>query len=101
MKKLLCLLAFSLFLLSCKKDMPLECVDSIVFWGGDPAADGMGWYLADSRGSANSYIITSMPAEFQADSTPVKVCLFKAGKWRNCYCTDPPPVYRIISISRR
>ncbi|HEY0066371.1 MAG TPA: hypothetical protein VGB46_03375 [Flavisolibacter sp.] len=101
MKKLLCLLAFSLFLLGCEKDKSLECVDSIVFWGGDPAADGMGWYLSDGRGSGNNYYVDDLPAEFQTDSLPVRVCLVKTGKKRNCFCLTRPPVHRIKHISRR
>lgn len=101
MKKLLCLLAFSLFLLGCEKDRSLECVDSIVFWGGEPAVDGIGWYLSDGRGSASVYLVDDLPAGFQADSIPVRVCLTKTNKKRNCLCVAPLPVYKIKAISRR
>ena len=101
MKKLLCVFALAIFMLGCEKDRSLECVDSVVFWGGEPAADGVGWYLSDGRGSANTYFVDNLPAEFRADSTPVRVCLTKTNKKRHCYCVTPPPVYHIKSIARR
>lgn len=101
MKKIFCLLALSLFLMSCKKEKAEQCIDTMVFWGGDPAADGMGWYLADSRGSATTYSVDNLPARFEKDSTPVRVCLKRTDKKRSCYCINPPFVYHIESISGR
>jgi hypothetical protein len=101
MKKIVCVLALSLFLLSCKKDRGHECFNTIIFWGGDPAADGPGWYMSTSRYGSPSYLADNLPAEFQADSTPVRVCLSLTDKKFPCRCPDPPPLHHVESISRR
>jgi hypothetical protein len=32
---------------SCQKDK--LCIDGVVHWGGEPAADGLGWYFLSSE----------------------------------------------------
>ena len=50
MKGIFIFLVFSVMLLSCKKEHQSFCLNAAVKWGGDPAADGLGWYIMDSVG---------------------------------------------------
>lgn len=77
MKKLLAgFFIFTIFL-SCKKEQQSFCIDALIRWGGDPAADGAGWYfIADSTRSI-LYFPRNLPDSLKIDNLLVNTCLYK------------------------
>ena len=77
-------------------------MDTFVFWGGDPAADGAGWYLAPSRTGPTYYHIADMPDAFKSDSLAVHACVKETERKVECLCTGNNAHYfQIVSISKR
>jgi hypothetical protein len=103
-------LVFALVIIaSCKKNQvttdcssATRCFDGYIFWGGDPAADGSGWYAATSRVQDSAFFLETVPTPFNADSTAVHICLSETSKKRICFCTGPGSnYYKIVDIIRR
>jgi hypothetical protein len=105
--KILSSILFAAIIFSCtKKNCAPEknsaCMDTFVFWGGDPAADGAGWYLADTRSGPKYYHILEMPDAFKSDSLPVHTCVTETDKNVICFCGGGNfHYYQINEIRRR
>ena len=94
--------------LSCNKNKQfcgfatLECTDGFIFWGGDPAADGLGWYLSATRSAEKRFYIENPPAAFKIDSIAVNACLEETNKPIVCNCVGTKPnYYNITEIRKR
>src|SRR6058998_2722450 len=99
--KTISVFAFVLIMMtSCKKNQvatdcssATRCFDGYIFWGGEPAADGSGWYASTSRAQDPAFYLETVPAPFNADSTAVHICLSETSKKRVCFCTGPVSNY--------
>jgi hypothetical protein len=102
MKKILLLVMIAALGFGCSKGKEgAACMNTVVFWGGDPAVDGLGWYLSDSRTSSERYYPESLPDRYQTDGLAVNVCLIKTLKKKSCFCAVQPPLYEVVSIKKR
>ncbi|HVG40954.1 MAG TPA: hypothetical protein VM888_05025 [Chitinophagaceae bacterium] len=103
MKRLSVLLFSYVLLLSCNKEVAeTTCLDGYIFWGGDPAADGRGWYFSENKSSTTTYYLESLPDKYKTDETAVSICLLKTDKQFLCFCAgDFPYYYRITKIDKR
>ena len=104
MKTLFVLLLCGSLVAACTRDRVTEtdCLDSVVMWMGDPAADGLGWtLLKDSAGGMSVYIPRNLPDSLKIDGQPVHVCLFKTNENFYCECLAPMKKYHITSIRKR
>lgn len=82
------------------------CADGHIFWGGDPAANGIGWYFSNGRtGNWKFYQVkdAELAAEFKspADSVAVNICLVSTKDQAPCPCVEPSYYFRIKSIRKR
>lgn len=102
MKKIVYALAFVLVLVSCKKEEASSiCTDATVLWGGDPAADGLGWYLsAGDSVDHKTYIPQNLPDNFKIDGQAVHVCMYETNEKFYCQCVRPLNKYHITTIRR-
>jgi hypothetical protein len=105
MKKLLYCLTLFVVLLSCDKEnteCDSECFNALVRWGGEPGADGLGWYIQklDSVGQ-RTYIPTNLPEQYKVDSLPVSTCVQLTDEKFYCMCVQPMNKYKVTSITRR
>jgi hypothetical protein len=100
MKKFLLLAGTALCILSCKKEQDVFCTDAVVMWGGDPAADGTGWFLLADSVNHVSYQPQNLPDNLKIDGQPVHVCLYKTGENFYCQCAVPLKKYHITSIRK-
>jgi len=101
---ILSLLAFAAA--SCKKQNKTcqsTCTDALVRWGGDPAADGTGWYLYVPGDSGRAFQYPDNLAQsFKVNDLAVSVCYEKTNVDFVCFCAAPyPKMVHITSISRR
>jgi hypothetical protein len=103
MKSLLPIWILFLFTACQKEDQPAtRCMDGLIRWEGDPAADGLGWTVRKEGDSwPIPYVLDNLPTEFQQDSLPVNICLYKTDEKLHCQCAQPMDKYRITSIKRR
>ncbi|MFN4285851.1 MAG: hypothetical protein ACK4E8_07785 [Lacibacter sp.] len=110
MKKLIALLFVAMLgAEACIKPVPPNldfCAEGHIFWGGDPAAGGLGWYFAIRRvGNWTFYQVkeNELPAQYRSltDSVPVNICLKSTREVAPCPCAVPSYYYTIKSISRR
>jgi hypothetical protein len=103
MKKIFVVVAGLFLMFSCTKDKAeTTCLDGFIFWGGDPAADGTGWYFSQNRFSQHVYFLQSLAADYKKDSLPVSACVVKTTNKFYCQCAgDPPYFYRITKINKR
>jgi hypothetical protein len=112
MKYVLVLMIGGLIFISCKKEKECSensfCADGFIYWGGDLAADGLGWYFAETRGGswrAKQLKDNELPDAFKSfnDSTAVSICLTETKDPAPCFC--PPSYntnyYKIKSIKKR
>jgi hypothetical protein len=104
MKKIIIVAAIAVSLLSaCKKDTNSNsiCTSAKVTYGGDPAADGLGWILVTDT-SANSYKYEApenLPGEFKTNGKWVDVCYFYTANDFVCFCAPPyQKTVHIVSI---
>lgn len=89
------------FLFACKKDNEDFCTNAAVMWGGDPNADGLGWFLVtDSVNSFTFYIPQNLPDSLKIDGQLVNVCLYKTKENFYCECPSPLKKYHITSIRK-
>lgn len=98
------LLALALLAGCCKEkaEKNPQCLDTFVFWGGDPAVDGTGWYLADTRSGPKFYRVENLPDAYQSDSLAVHACVIALDKKAACECTGVDMrYYKITAISKR
>lgn len=91
---------------SCKKQDKTDhsiCTDAVVRWGGDPAADGTGWYLYVSGDSSDAFRYPdNLAPAFRVNELPVSVCYEKTNVDFVCFCAPPySKMVHIISIKRR
>lgn len=96
-------LLFILFIplaLGCKKDKDSFCINAEIRWGGDPAADGLGWHLFDSIGGFRVFIPRNLPDSLKIDGLPVNACMYPTNEKFYCECARPLNKYHITSIRR-
>ena len=109
MKAILAIVTAVFVFSACKKNSggpevigPTNCFDGYIFWGGDPAADGTGWYASTTRDPRNAFYLQTVQAPFNADSTPVHICVAETNKRMLCECAGTPPhYYKIMEIRGR
>lgn len=106
MKKVICILALFVFVVSCKKEKhDITCVDGHIEWTGDPAADGTGWVLVEDNDSQTPrrFVLRDLSTEFQESGLPVNACVYETDEKVVCYCPEKPVRYKyaITSIKRR
>jgi hypothetical protein len=107
MKYFIYLFATIIIVSSCKKNCDRSnCTDGFIYWGGTPAADGLGWYFAESRTDSwkpKQLKESELPVEFQNlnDSTAVRACLQETTERAPCFCPQPSYYYKIKSITKR
>jgi hypothetical protein len=107
MKHLIYIFTAIIIISSCKKkDNGSVCTDGYIYWGGPPAADGLGWYFSEGRTGTwkpKQLKETELPAEFQLfnDSTAVNICLQTTTDRAPCFCAEPSYYYKINSIKKR
>ncbi|HUC81304.1 MAG TPA: hypothetical protein VMR70_10335 [Flavisolibacter sp.] len=104
MKHLLLLLAVGFFFGSCSKEQEGEgkCFDGVVVYGGDPAADGLGWLIMEDDSVApERYVPQNLANAYMKDGLKVSVCLQETEEKLYCFCAQPLPKYRITSIRTR
>lgn len=101
MKRFFILLGIAaLVTVSCKKAHEPEgdtCNNALVRWGGDPALDGVGWYLSIPGDSAVSEYPDNMPDVLKTDGLPVYVCYERTNMDFVCFCA--PPYRKIVHIT--
>src|SRR5215208_2387568 len=101
MNRIYLLLVFSVILFCCKKEKnETICLNGAVKWGGDPAADGLGWYIMDSVGGLKNYIPENLPDNLKADGLSVRVCLYETSTKFYCQCAYPLNKYHITFIKK-
>jgi hypothetical protein len=106
MKKInLALLVTVIAVASCKKhtSATLTCTTAIIKYGGNPAADGVGWYLAvgDSTDTKNEYP-ENIDSLYMINNLAVDVCYEQTDKDFVCFCLPPfKKMVRITSIKKR
>lgn len=91
---------------SCNKDEKAECSNGYIYWGGSPAADGLGWYFAENRSGnwkAKQLKEEELPRDLQptTDSTAVFICLKETTERAPCFCATPSYYYKIVSVEKR
>lgn len=101
MKKILiaCLCIFMLMACS-KEENETVCLNARVKWGGDPAADGLGWYLLDTIGGLSFYYPQNLPENFKTDDLSVHVCLYETREKFYCMCSSFPYKSHIVTIRK-
>lgn len=106
MKKLFCVLALFVLVVSCKKEkQDTICVNGHIEWTGDPAADGTGWVLVEDNESQTSkvFVLTDLPNTFQESGLPVNACVYETDERVVCFCPVDTIRYKyaITSINKR
>ena len=102
---------FSLFFficfVGCGKDAKeqLICLDGSTANVGvvlGPSTTGSAWVL-ESVDSVNQkrYYLTNLPEEYKTQNTTVNACLLPTDENLTCSCSNPPRLYRVVSIRRR
>jgi hypothetical protein len=101
MKKVVFPILLFLFFAACKKEhADTICLDAAVKWGGEPAADGFGWYIFDSVGGIKNYIPLNLPDGLKIDGLSVHVCMYETMEKFYCMCPQPMNKYHITQIRR-
>jgi hypothetical protein len=105
MKKITALLVIAVIVFSaCKKDSSQNhsndiCTVATVEYGGDPAADGLGWILVTDTVTRKFEAPEDIPAAFKVHGLLVDVCYVRTDKDFICFCAPPPQkIVRITSI---
>jgi hypothetical protein len=110
MKRLIVVFLTLLLSGSCLKldPPPLEyCGNGYIYWGGDPAVDGRGWYFAITRSANYTFYQlkeNELGAEYKSltDSVAVNICLLSTKDKAPCMrCNGDSYYFKIKSISRR
>lgn len=100
MRKIILFVAVLLALFGCKKEESSFCSNAVVTWGGDPAADGLGWFLVTDSVNHVFYIPQNLPDSVKIDGQAVNVCLYKTKENFYCECPGPYKKYHITSIRK-
>ena len=101
MKKVVFPILLLLFFAACKKEhADTICLDAAVKWGGEPAADGFGWYIFDSVGGIKIYVPLNLPDVLKIDGLSVHVCMYETTEKFYCMCPQPMNKYHITQIRR-
>jgi predicted small secreted protein len=108
MKKIIAALMFAATTTAaCKKDSTKTaneiCTAATIMYGGNPAADGVGWYISipDSTGVKREYP-ENLSGAFMIDGLLVDICYVKTNKDFVCFCLPPlPQMVNITSIVKR
>jgi hypothetical protein len=101
MKKIVFPILLLSFIAACKKEHAEEiCLDAAIKWGGEPAADGLGWYIMDSVGGIKNYIPSNLPDSLKIDGQSVHVCMYETTEKFYCECLHPLNKYHITQIRR-
>jgi hypothetical protein len=82
------------------------CATGYIYWGGDYAVDGIGFYFADTREGnwrAKQLKADELSSEFKSltDSVAVNICLKKTDERAPCFCVSPSYYYKVVSIQKR
>ncbi|TWI81648.1 hypothetical protein IQ13_2666 [Lacibacter cauensis] len=94
------ILAFTLALFtSCKKE--IQCTDGMIRWGGEPAADGLGWYFVSADLGNKPVKLKNLPENYLLDSLKVTTCVQPLTEKYQCFCATPLDMYKVLKISRR
>jgi hypothetical protein len=101
MKYCLILLLTILTFTSCTKERDSECVDGMIEYMGDPAADGLGWVLRTEAESPQYFVLDKLPAEYRVDDLRVTACIYNTGEKMTCFCASAPDKYAVSSIRKR
>lgn len=94
----LALIALAFVFTSCTKEA--NCIAGTIQWGGEPAADGLGWYL-ESEEFTKPVKLKNLSSTYQVDDLAVSACLLKTDEKYQCFCAEPLDVYNIKSIRKR
>jgi hypothetical protein len=91
---------------SCKKEESASCSSGYIYWGGDYAVDGLGFYFAETRQGNWKFKQlkeSELPSYSKSvtDSTAVTICLEETDERAPCFCATPSYFYKIVSIERR
>jgi len=83
---------------SCKKEHNNNntCITAKVQYGGNPAADGLGWILVTDTSTHAYEAPENLPEAFKVDGKWVDVCFSRTDKDFTCFCV--PPFKKMIHI---
>jgi hypothetical protein len=103
---IICFLSTVITAGSCNKQENVQCSNGYIYWGGSPAADGLGWYFAESRSGnwkAKQLKEEELPAHLRSttDSTAVFICLEETTERAPCFCATPSYYYKVVSAQKR
>lgn len=103
MKRVFALAAFLILLGACnKKNEEAICLDGVVRWEGNPAADGLGWVIKnDDSTNTRTYVPLELSDSYKKDGLRVAVCLKETDEKVACFCAQPMNKFRITSIQVR
>jgi hypothetical protein len=91
---------------SCTKEKNASCFSGFIYWGGDYAVDGIGFYFAESRQGNWKFKqlkeneLTGF-SKSAVDSTAVYICLEETTERAPCFCSSPSNFYKIVSVEKR
>ena len=100
MKKTIVVIGVFALSFGCKKEDQTFCTDAAVIWGGDPDADGLGWYLIADSVNHIYYIPQNLTDSLKIDGQLVNVCLYKTKENFYCECPRALKKYHIIAIKK-
>jgi hypothetical protein len=103
MKRILAVMAIAIcFFVACKKSGADEnneiCTVAKVYYGGDPAADGLGWILVTDSVNWKYLPPEEIPAPYKVNGLLVDVCYVKTDKDFSCFCT--PPYQKVVRVTK-
>ena len=104
MRYIFYLLLLVSFFSSCKKEQQAEtmCLDGVIKWVGDPAADGLGWVIfKDDSSSSRPFVPRNLSNSLKVDGLKIAVCLYETDEKVLCRCVQPLNKFHIKSIRRR
>jgi hypothetical protein len=103
MKKIIIILLLAVAIAACKKNNTAAeneiCSTATIKYGGNPAADGLGWYIAlpDAAAVKRAYP-ENLPETFKVDGLLVELCYVRTNKDFVCFCM--PPLPKMVNITR-
>ena len=101
MKRWLIIILLGVAAYSCKKSSQSDCKDGFIFWGGEPAVDGIGWFFSTNPDRSDFMVLDSLDNAYKIDSLPVHVCLSKTNNRFYCFCAGEHYYYHVNYILRR
>lgn len=73
----------------------------MIRWGGEPAADGLGWYFLSADLGDKPVKLKNLSDNFLVDSLEVTACILSLTEKYQCFCATPLDMYKVEKISRR